>query len=330
MVDSTKRTARGVATNWQEISCILDWLELDVKNFNLINGGGQKDAKGVVAGQKLKKIDAYKQLADYVNLRFHKKWDAKSTGTRFRSLLKKYKLTKHAFLDVSGKKFGLTAEEIASGMTVDGKLEKLCYGFKRWDNLYGMRQNVNPSYTFESLDDEDDDDLFDADDDGYDVVENSTSPVGDEAQGVGTLGNEFAIEPLAVVHTSAAPSPIAAPPSAVPPVTEPKAKGVRETQPIRSDLLQLSKEAADAAKEHGGKISQSGGSGKRGRDFSTCFTDVKCSELEFKRQCYLDDREDKRKAEARVDADRKNAFLIKLVEMGKTDEDIDNLMRRFN
>jgi len=46
MADSSKRTARGVATNWQEISCILDWLELDVKNFNLINVGGQKDAKG--------------------------------------------------------------------------------------------------------------------------------------------------------------------------------------------------------------------------------------------------------------------------------------------
>jgi 3-hydroxymyristoyl/3-hydroxydecanoyl-(acyl carrier protein) dehydratase len=52
---------------------------------------------------------------------------------------------------------------------------------------------------------------------------------------------------------------------------------------------------------------------------------ISCELLSVKRQRF-----GKVKAEARVDADLKNAFLIKLVEMGKTDEEIDNLMRRFN
>ena len=53
-------------------------------------------------GGRLKNIQAHKQSTECVNLRFHKKWDAKTACTRFRSPLKKDKLTKHVVLDVSG------------------------------------------------------------------------------------------------------------------------------------------------------------------------------------------------------------------------------------
>jgi hypothetical protein len=155
MADSSRKSTRGVATSWQEVSCILYWLEIDEKNFNLITGGGQKDAKGVVTGQKLKKNDAYKLLADYINARFHKKWDWKVVSTRYRSVFKKYTATKRAFMDVSGKKFGLTVEEVARGVTIDQKLDSMCHGYRRWDALFGTRQNVNPSYSLESVDSDD-------------------------------------------------------------------------------------------------------------------------------------------------------------------------------
>jgi len=152
----SSRTPRGVATSWQEVSRILDWLEVE-KNFKLITGSAQADAKGVQAGLKLKKADGYVQLADFVNAKFQKKWNGKIAGSRYRALLKKYKATRRAYTDVSGEKFGLTAEEIAKGITVEDKLERTCYAYRRWENLFGSRQNVDPSYVFEGGIDSDDD-----------------------------------------------------------------------------------------------------------------------------------------------------------------------------
>ena len=46
---------------------------------------------------------------------------------------------------------------MAAGLTIKAKLDKLCPLYDRWDNLYGSRQNINPSNTVDSedLDDED-------------------------------------------------------------------------------------------------------------------------------------------------------------------------------
>jgi len=153
MSNSSKRAPRGCATSWQEKSCILDWLEID-KNRNLIVGAGVKNASGVEAGQKLKKVDGYKALADYINSKFHKKWDHKICQSRYRALFKNYKDTKRSYLDISGKKFGLTAEEIAKGLTVEEKLNAMCYAYHRWDALFGSRPNVNQSYVMDSIGDE--------------------------------------------------------------------------------------------------------------------------------------------------------------------------------
>jgi hypothetical protein len=78
---------------------VLDWLEVP-ENFRLITGGAQQHAKGVQAGLKLKKVDAYKQLGDYINAKFHTKWDVKNSQAHFRALFKKDRDTRKAYKDV--------------------------------------------------------------------------------------------------------------------------------------------------------------------------------------------------------------------------------------
>jgi hypothetical protein len=154
---------RGEATTWQQRHCILEWLEVR-ENFQLITGGTPPGP--VVAGKKLKKTDAYKALAEYVNLKLGYAgppnfWDGTKSKSKYESLLTKYKTTRAKYVDRSGAKFALSEEDLFAGKTIDAKLEEECVDFKRWDALFGERQNVNPSFTYESgsfeLDDSDED-----------------------------------------------------------------------------------------------------------------------------------------------------------------------------
>ena len=81
-------------------------------------------------------------------------WTPIVAKSRYESLLKKYKETKRDFLNPNGPKFCLTDTELASGMTLDMKRDKLCPHFSRWDNLFGSRQNIVPSSVIESIDEE--------------------------------------------------------------------------------------------------------------------------------------------------------------------------------
>jgi hypothetical protein len=181
----------------------------------------------------------------------------------------------------------------------------------------------------DSSDDEEEHDANEENDSLEDEISNSQQPFTD-------LQLDFLTEPRST-FSSLAPSPVSAPAavsgsgSAPPPVTvtATKAKSTKDIAPIQPKLLQLTQEAGNAAKKLGGKAMNAGAS-KRGRDFSTSYHEVKSNELDFKRQCYLDERADKRRAEDRVDADRRNAFLLKLIEMGKSDEEIEVLMNRFS
>ena len=144
-------SGRGKATSYPQRSAILEWLETPA-NFRLITGGTQ--ARPVIAGEKLKKTDAYNQLAVFVNLRLKytdpsEMWDQKIAKVRYESLVKTYKTTRDKLKDPSGKKFGLTDAEIVKGKTIDMKLNELCPFYQRWDNLYGGRQNVDPVHTLE-------------------------------------------------------------------------------------------------------------------------------------------------------------------------------------
>ena len=45
---------------------------------------------------------------------------------------------------------GVTEKDKERGIyAIEEKLEDKCYGFQRWDELFGGRQNVSPSFTAE-------------------------------------------------------------------------------------------------------------------------------------------------------------------------------------
>ena len=148
---SSRVGGRGPKTTWAQIIAMIEWLENPV-NFRLITGGAQKDVGSVVAGAKLKKVDAYKDIADAVNEKCGTHWTKEIGESRFRSMEKLYKRTRDQFHDVSGEKFCLTEEEMRQGVTIEAKLENLCTGYRRLDQLFGDRQNINPSFTLDSED----------------------------------------------------------------------------------------------------------------------------------------------------------------------------------
>jgi len=101
----------------------------------------------VVAGAKVSKSCVLQELADYVNEKCGTKWHKEKARETLRSYKDTYKKVKNQFEDVSGGKFCLTEDELARGLTIDKKLEKLCYGYFRMDQLFGNKQNVKPYST---------------------------------------------------------------------------------------------------------------------------------------------------------------------------------------
>jgi hypothetical protein len=91
-----------------------------------------------------------KMVVDYVNEKCGTKWHKDKARETLRSYKDSYKKVKNQFEDVSGGKFCLTEDELAKGLTIDKKLEKLCYGYSRMDQLFGNKQNVKPYSTMQS------------------------------------------------------------------------------------------------------------------------------------------------------------------------------------
>jgi len=112
----------------------------------------------VVVGKKLKKSDAYIQLATHINVITKAEWTAKTAKSRYDSYIKIYKSTKRDTLKTG---WGLTEDDVAAGIaTIPQKLEKLCPFSSKLDILFGERQNVNPSSVFDGtscIDDSDSD-----------------------------------------------------------------------------------------------------------------------------------------------------------------------------
>ena len=56
---------RGTKTTAPQLLAMIKWLQVE-KNYDLITGAAQKKSPGVEAGAKLKKTEAYKDLALFV------------------------------------------------------------------------------------------------------------------------------------------------------------------------------------------------------------------------------------------------------------------------
>jgi hypothetical protein len=152
--------SHGAKTSWYQSIAMIEWLEIPA-NFRLITGAAQKDVGRHLAGAKLTKTAAYADLATYVNQKCGTNWTKDQAGARFKAMLKNYKTTRTKYFDVSGAKYCLTADELAQGMTIEKKLEADCVGFRRMDQLFGGRQNIQPTIVQEPDDsDSDDDDIF--------------------------------------------------------------------------------------------------------------------------------------------------------------------------
>ena len=133
-------------TNNAQRLLIINWLQFK-ENFALITGSAAQGQK-VVAGKKLKKSDAYKDLAAFVTEGGKIPWDAKQAKSRYESYLAIYKKTKKA---ADGTGWGITEEDRALGLkTIEDKLEHLCPYFNSLGDLFGNRQNVSPEDTQES------------------------------------------------------------------------------------------------------------------------------------------------------------------------------------
>ena len=72
---------------------MLSWMSIEA-NFNLYVGRATANLKGVVAGKKLKKENAYPMLAAHVNQMCSSNWTAKDAKSRWRSFHNCYKDTK--------------------------------------------------------------------------------------------------------------------------------------------------------------------------------------------------------------------------------------------
>ena len=91
-------------------------------NFKLLIGNAAQGS--VIAGSKLKKIDAFKDLSKHMIKEAGVDWDVKSTKKRWDAMFSKYKSTKSAYEDTGGTKFCLSEKEAASGMIIDEKVTK--------------------------------------------------------------------------------------------------------------------------------------------------------------------------------------------------------------
>jgi hypothetical protein len=122
-------------TNNAQRLLIINWLQIK-ENFALITGSAAQGQK-LVAGKKLKKTDAYKDLAKYVSDGSKIAWDSKQAKARYEGYLNTYKKTKAAS---DSTEWGLNEEDYELGIeTIEDKLEYLCPNFQALDELFGGR-----------------------------------------------------------------------------------------------------------------------------------------------------------------------------------------------
>ena len=130
---------------------MITWLE-NRDNMKIITGSG--NGGPVISGLKVKKVDGFKLIAEYIKKLDGANWSVDSTKKRYEAMLKRFNKTKSLYEDNSGTKFCLSEREIANGLTINGKLDNVCPGYFRLDALFGSRQNITPSSVFETSQDE--------------------------------------------------------------------------------------------------------------------------------------------------------------------------------
>ena len=124
-----------------ERNTMIEWLEIK-ENLQLVLGDSALNTP-VVSGKKVKKVDAWKDLAAILTKRHSKEFTADQAKNRYYSIKTNYTKT----IDESLKTgWGLNDKDMLKGiLTLNDKLEAKCPFFQRLDVLFGDRQNVRPS-----------------------------------------------------------------------------------------------------------------------------------------------------------------------------------------
>ncbi|POM64098.1 Hypothetical protein PHPALM_20423 [Phytophthora palmivora] len=147
--------SKYVHTTDQQFLAMVEWLE-NPSNYKIIVGEATA-GKSVVHGAGITKIDGFKRMAAYIHGAVKAKmcstgiydagitepWPALVCQSRWKSYFARYKSTRDKLKHQTG--FGITAEMLAHGMTLEDMVEKACPYFYRLDALFGEQSNVEPS-----------------------------------------------------------------------------------------------------------------------------------------------------------------------------------------
>lgn len=318
--------ARGEKTTYYQRLSIVEWLEDgNGDNFRLITGDGQGNYKTVVAGAKLKKKDAYEELAIFVNQQRGCKWTSKQADSRFKAYVKMYKDVKRAVADGNGEKYCIGPADLAKGVTtLEQKKEQDCPLYERMDLLFGSRQNVIPSHVME----------------GAPPLEDSDSE--DEEEGLGLeLFAEDELAELVAIPAGAAVGTINAlianaktPPAPSALVVDKKRAAPHSA--ISAELSALTQESVN--KSGSNELADKIASIKKGKkDFGTAYSDSQSLQLGLQRDKFTWEKgnyaeeqrskakiheEDIRVKEKSLQEDTKCKVMIQLIQSGKSADEI--------
>ncbi|KAF9416419.1 hypothetical protein BGZ76_004661 [Entomortierella beljakovae] len=139
---STKAIARSSKERFDndDISTILTWLE-HPPNFTKIYGASGQSSVGMPVSTSMKGWDV---LAAHLNKKSKGHWaiNGRNMRDRFGRLKKKYTDARDVIKNTG---FGITEEDRLNGIhRMEHKKESLCFGFDRFEELFGHKPNVEP------------------------------------------------------------------------------------------------------------------------------------------------------------------------------------------
>lgn len=316
------KEGRGDKTSYYQRLRMVEWLEAPPgDNFKLITGDGQGKMKNVVAGAKLKKKDAYTELADFVNQQCGSSWTAENAQSRYRAYLKLYKETRRNIDDGSKEKFCLGPDDFSKGIdTIEKKIEKLCPFYYRLETLYGSKQNIIPSFVYESgqpLSTNTGSNKVDDDNDDENCFDNELAEMRqqDELLRLTTLPESFQKDESFESISS-----------------------IKKRSPS-STSSEVHSMAAESFDDLGGKLAHiKKQRNNKDKEFHYQFNDNKLQEIELQRERFRWEREFEEKKilneqiakEKECKEETKRTIISKLIDQNKSPEEIKDYLKAFN
>ncbi|KAE8892414.1 hypothetical protein PF005_g12747 [Phytophthora fragariae] len=159
-VETTPNSAKTkpnkfVHTTAQQFRAMVMWLE-NPRNYKIIVGESTA-GKSVAHGVGITKIEGFKRMTSYVHgatmahmsstgvfdAALADPWSAQVCQSRWKSYFARYKSTRDKLKHQTG--FGITADMLAHGITLEAMVNKSCPYYYRLDKIFCEQSNVEPS-----------------------------------------------------------------------------------------------------------------------------------------------------------------------------------------